>query len=96
MSKCMREWLYEHLEQKCSLCGLGLVWNGKPLRLQIDHENGDKQDNRIENLRIICPNCHTQTHTWGVSNCSDEGRERMREGAFMLQQIKFRGAGVIG
>lgn len=39
-------------------------WNGKPLYLQLDHINGINNDNRLENLRIVCPNCHTQTATY--------------------------------
>jgi 5-methylcytosine-specific restriction endonuclease McrA len=49
----------------CKECGLGQTWNGKPLVFQLDHANGDNKDNRRENLRMICPNCHTQTPTWG-------------------------------
>jgi hypothetical protein len=48
----------------CSTCGQPPEWNGLPLRLQIDHINGDRWDNRIENVRVICPNCHTQTETY--------------------------------
>lgn len=49
-------------------CGLGPEWQGKPLTLQLDHINGDHQDDRLENLRFLCPNCHTQTPTWGHRN----------------------------
>lgn len=52
------------LEEKCYECGLGSIWNGKPLVLQLDHINGINNDNRIENLRLLCPNCHTQTETY--------------------------------
>lgn len=52
------------LEYKCSLCGNIGEWNGKPLSLQLDHINGIHTDNRIENLRILCPNCHSQTETF--------------------------------
>jgi 5-methylcytosine-specific restriction endonuclease McrA len=50
-------------------CGLESTWNGKPLSLQLDHINGVSNDNRIENLRFICPNCHSQTENYaGKSN----------------------------
>jgi len=50
--------------EQCVECGCGPEWRGKPLRLVIDHENGDWMDNRQENLRFLCPNCHAQTATW--------------------------------
>jgi len=53
------------LENKCAICGQLPEWNGKPLSLQIDHINGVCNDNRIENLRILCPHCHSQTDTFG-------------------------------
>ena len=49
----------------CSVCGLSPVWMGKPLEIQIDHINGDRWDHCKENLRFLCPNCHTQTETYG-------------------------------
>jgi len=48
----------------CAECGLGGTWNGRELKLQLDHINGVHDDNRLENLRFICPNCHTQTTTF--------------------------------
>jgi len=47
----------------CSECGLGNIWNGKSLTLEIDHISGDWLDNRLENLRFLCPNCHSQQET---------------------------------
>ena len=47
----------------CELCGCLPTHNGMPLVLQLDHINGDHYDNRLRNLRILCPNCHTQTPT---------------------------------
>lgn len=50
---------------ECAICGNKGEWQGKPLTLQLDHKNGNHKDNRIENLRFLCPNCHTQTETYG-------------------------------
>ena len=63
----------------CSVCDIS-EWNGKELRLQIDHIDGNSKNDTIENYRYLCPNCHTQTDTWGVKNVSEDGRKRMNEG----------------
>ena len=55
------------LEYKCAICGLS-EWNGKRLSLELDHINGINYDNRLENLRFLCPNCHSQTTTYESRN----------------------------
>ncbi|HWH29601.1 MAG TPA: HNH endonuclease signature motif containing protein [Mycobacteriales bacterium] len=55
------------VERRCAECGRE-EWNGKPIPLELDHVNGDRPDNRLENLRLLCPNCHAQTPTWRGRN----------------------------
>ena len=52
---------------KCAICGI-VEWNGKNISLELDHINGENNDNRLENLRFLCPNCHSQTITYGSKN----------------------------
>lgn len=52
---------------KCAICGI-TKWNNKTLSLELDHINGVNNDNRLENLRFLCPNCHSQTCTYGSRN----------------------------
>lgn len=52
------------IEEMCVKCGLGPTWKGGPLSLQLDHINGNPSDNQLGNLRVLCPNCHSQTKTF--------------------------------
>ena len=53
------------LQYKCTICGNNGVWMDQPLTLQLDHIDGDSTNNELSNLRLLCPNCHTQTETYG-------------------------------
>ncbi len=55
------------LESSCQSCGI-TDWQDEPLPLELHHINGIGQDNRLENLALLCPNCHSQTDSWGGRN----------------------------
>lgn len=59
---------YKLIEHKCKECENNGIWNNKKLNLQLEHINGINNDNRIENLAYLCPNCHSQTETYAGNN----------------------------
>lgn len=63
--KVAQDWIREQQEGKCLHCGIS-DWNGKPITLQFDHIDGNRANNTPENIRMLCPNCHSQTPTYGV------------------------------
>jgi hypothetical protein len=64
-------------QNRCEECGID-EWRGKPLSLALHHINGDGLDNRLENLAILCPNCHSQTPNFGVKNWQSSNRSNGR------------------
>lgn len=56
------------VKEICFECKIGTTYNGKSLRLQVDHINGNSLDDCLGNLRFLCPNCHSQTETFGSRN----------------------------
>ena len=70
--RLIREGVKEH---RCERCWRS-EWGGEPIPLELDHRNGDRWDNRLENLRLLCPNCHALTPTYRGRNI---GRARVVE-----------------
>ena len=77
----MRGYVLRQRGESCEECGI-TDWNDKPISFQIDHINGIRTDNRLDNLKVMCPNCHSQTDTFGQKNISEEGIKR-RNAALM-------------
>lgn len=82
---------------KCAICGC-TEWQGKTLSLELDHINGINNDNRLENLRFLCPNCHSQTSTYGSRNqqlnsseydISDDLRKMVEEKYDEVKSVKM-------
>jgi len=67
----LRDGLIHH---HCAICGAEPFWRGKPLVLRLDHQNGTRDDDRLENLRFLCPNCDAQTDTFCGRN-KPKGKE---------------------
>ena len=63
-------------EYKCAICGQEPFWNGKELTLTLDHINGHNRDNRLENLRWICPNCDRQLDTFAGKNIIHQEKDK--------------------
>ena len=60
------------LKNECGICNLPPIWNNKKLVMVLDHINGINDDNRLDNLRLICPNCNSQMDTFAGKNCKKE------------------------
>lgn len=80
-SSRLKERLYKEglKERKCEFCGQGEEWNGKHISLILDHINGIKTDNRLENLRILCPNCNATLDTHCRGNAFFVRQEHKKE-----------------
>ena len=64
----LRKRLLHERNYTCEECGCGNEYNGKPLSLELEHIDGVRHNNKIENLKILCPNCHSQTPTFRGRN----------------------------
>jgi 5-methylcytosine-specific restriction endonuclease McrA len=72
-AKCnLKQRFLKLVKYECAECGIGDKYNCKPISLQLDHINGKNNDNRLENLRLLCPNCHSQTTTFSGKRLKKE------------------------
>jgi len=83
-TRVLKEKLIDYV---CAICNINGYWNNKELKLQIDHINGIATDNRINNLRFLCPNCHSQTETFGTKNSATNKKNKIFE--FPLAELKL-------
>ena len=86
-------------ENRCERCGID-EWLGRPLSMALHHVNGDGSDNRLENLQMLCPNCHSQTENFAGRNrrrtVANGGGSRARAtlpGSYRLEPVHLLGSG---
>lgn len=72
----IRKFLVKTRGAVCNECGCRDTWNGKPLTLHVDHIDGNSDNNVLTNLRLLCPNCHSQTSTWCGRNTKTKKQTR--------------------
>jgi len=65
----LKKWLIKHglKKNQCECCGI-TEWQGNPIECTLHHKDGNKHNNKISNLQILCPNCHSQTDTFTAKN----------------------------
>ena len=71
--------------KECEICGVGENWNGKILPFILDHINGNNKDNRIENLRIICPNCDSTLSTYMGRNKKNKISKKKKQERIIIE-----------
>lgn len=72
----LRRYLQQTRGDKCAMCPATSMWNNNPLTLHVDHIDGDSNNNWPANLRLLCPNCHSQTDNFGSKNVRSEGKRK--------------------
>lgn len=77
----LRRWYLKNAftDYRCSICGMIPIWNGKPLTQILDHINGHNHDDRVENLRWVCPNCNQQLETTGFTKMHSESLQKTKK-----------------
>lgn len=83
----LKKYIIETKGEICSECGQTNIHNNKPLMLQLDHIDGDSNNNFPSNLRILCPNCHTQTETHGSKGIGSRYKKETKRNKY-LQEYK--------
>lgn len=77
ISKYVRRYLFDKYNSTCTGCGIS-EWRGSPITLEVEHIDGCGDNNKEDNLTLLCPNCHSQTPTYKAKN-KGNGRHNRRE-----------------
>lgn len=80
-----KRYLKEKRGDHCSECGQKSTWHNKPLVLQLDHIDGNSDNNDLTNLRLLCPNCHSQTETFGNAGKGSRYKKHTKRNAYLRE-----------
>lgn len=83
-----KKYLAEVRGDVCECCNIGSEYNGKPLVLQLDHIDGNSDNNNVINLRLLCPNCHSQTETYAAKGQGTRYHKKITKRNLYLQEYK--------
>ena len=86
LPRWIKKYIIEIKENKCEICTID-EWMGKPITLECDHIDGNSENNNINNLRLICPNCHSQTPTYKAKN-KGKGRKNRNKKADLAHLVE--------
>lgn len=81
----LKKYLIEKHGEKCVECGQNTQWNNKPLTLHLDHIDGDSDNNALNNLRLMCPNCHSQTETYGSKGKGNRYKKVTKRNSYLRE-----------
>lgn len=81
----LKKYLIERNGENCEQCGLSTTWNSKPLTLQLDHIDGNSDNNYPSNLRLLCPNCHTQTDNHGSKGLGSRYKKLTKRNSYLRE-----------
>jgi endogenous inhibitor of DNA gyrase (YacG/DUF329 family) len=81
----LKKYLTETRGNTCQECGQGATWNDKILVLQLDHIDGDSDNNYLGNLRLLCPNCHTQTENFGSKGKGSRYKKNTKRNSYLRE-----------
>lgn len=83
----LHRYLKEKRGEKCAICSQGPIWNDMKLSLQLDHIDGNSDNNNVDNIRLLCPNCHTQTDTFSSKGKGSRYKKDTKRNKY-LQEYK--------
>jgi DNA-directed RNA polymerase subunit RPC12/RpoP len=86
----MKRYISETRGYNCEECGQDGEHNGKSLTLQLDHIDGNSDDSSLRNLRLLCPNCHTQTETFGNAGQGNRYKKNTKRNKYLQEYKKGR------